>query len=286
MSLGPGVIVVGLARLLRAGFSAGLLFAASLLSYPVAGDEKPLLVFAAVSLQDALEPIAADFTRKTGQKTSFSFAGSGTLARQIAAGAPADLFIAADLDWVAWLQIQNLTLPETQRIIARNELVLAAPASGPASLAGQSADLGPDAVVAALKNFLATDKARLAVADPENVPAGRYARMALKALEAEIGPYAAYEKRFAIAANVRLATLLVATGEVPLGIIYRSDAIVEPRIKVVGLFNPESHADIVYPAVSTLQGAKRAHAFLDFLGEEAALMHIEAAGLLRPEKGR
>lgn len=277
------MIVVGITRLLKAGLAAGFLLAASLLPDPAKADEKPLLVFAAVSLRDALEPIAADFTQATGQKINFSFAGSGTLARQIAAGAPADIFIAADIDWVAWLKTQNLIVPITERIIARNALALAAPVSS-AQSDPASGPTDPDPAVTALREFLASDQSRLAVADPDNVPAGRYARSALKALEAAIGPYAMFEKRFAIAANVRLAALLVATGEVPLGILYRSDVVVEPRIKIVGIFEPETHADIVYPAVRTVHGAKRADAFLDFLAEPASVAHIEAAGLLSPAK--
>lgn len=242
-----------------------------------AEDEKPILVFAAVSLKDALEPIARAFETETGMTVEFSFAGTPTLARQIAAGAPADLFISADIDWATWLQAHNFIMPETQRIIAYNRLALIAPAE---SVIAQTPD-----IAAILQEWQARGRERIAVADPDNVPAGRYARSALKALEDRIGPYETLKERFAIAGNVRLALLLVARGEVPLGIVYRSDALIEPRVKIVGTFPPESHADIVYPAVRTLRGRPEADAFLAYLGSEMARMQLQKAGLSLPLKG-
>jgi len=244
---------------------------------PLRAEDKPILVFAAVSLKDALEPIAAEYERETGQKMTLAFAGTSTLARQIAAGAPADLFISADLDWVAWLKVQNLTMPETQRIIAYNQLALVAPNDSPYSQAQDIAEI--------LKDWQANSGARIAVSDPEHVPAGRYARSALKALASEIGPYEALEPRLVIAGNVRLASLLVARGEVPLGIVYHSDAVIEPRIKLVGIFPPESHADIVYPALRTLNGRKQADSFITYLGSETARKYLHKAGFSLPTRG-
>ena len=240
-------------------------------------DDKPLLIFAAISMKNALEPIARDFEKETGQKVVFSFAGTSTLARQIAAGAPADLFISADIDWVGWLQVQNLTLQETQRVVALNRLVLAAPIGSAFTSEQDISDI--------LIEWRNGGAERMAVADPEHVPAGRYARSALTALESEIGPYETLEKRFAIGGNVRLASLLVARKEVPLGIVYNSDTVIEPRIKRVGVFPAESHADIVYPAVRTVDGRAEADSFVTYLGREIAHKYLKDAGFSLPTRG-
>lgn len=243
----------------------------------VRAEDKPLLVFAAISMKNALEPIAADYEKETGQKITFSFAGTSTLARQIAAGAPADLFISADIDWVGWLQVQNLTLPETQRTIALNRLALAAPIDSKFSSQQDITEI--------LNEWRKGAVERIAVADPEYVPAGRYARSALMALEGEVGPYVALKKRFAIAGNVRIASLLVARKEVPLGIVYNSDTVIEPRIKLVGLFPPDSHADIVYPAVRIVEGRPEADSFVTYLGSAMAHKHFKDAGFSLPTRG-
>lgn len=243
----------------------------------IRAEDKPILVFAAISMKNALEPIAAGYEKKTGQKITFSFAGTSTLARQIAAGAPADLFISADIDWVGWLQVQNLTLPETQRTIAMNRLALAAPLDSPFSSEQDLTEI--------LNEWRKGGVTRIAVADPEYVPAGRYARSALMALESEIGAYAALEKRFAIAGNVRIASLLVARKEVPLGIVYNSDTVIEPRIKLVGLFPPDSHANIVYPAVRTVEGRPEADSFVTYLGSAMAHKYFKDAGFSLPTRG-
>lgn len=241
---------------------------------PVRADEKPLLVFAAISMKTALEPIIADYEKETGRKVTLSVAGSSTLARQIAAGAPADVFISADIDWATWLKTQNLTAPESQRIVARNQLALIVPKDAPLN-DGQK-------VTEILKAWLADKDGRIAVANPDHIPAGRYARTTLKKLEADIGPYKEIEKRMAITGNVRLASVLVGRGEVPLGIVYRSEAIIDPNIKLVGLFPSASHPDIVYPALRLLNGRSDADTFLDYLGSEPAKMHFVKAGLFVP----
>lgn len=247
------------------------------LSQSLRADEKPLLVFAAISMKNALEPIAVQFEKQTGLKVTFSFAGTSTLARQIAAGAPADLFISADIDWAGWLQVQNLTLPETQRTIATNRLALAAPVDSSFS--------DKQSISQILNAWRKSGAERMAVADPEHVPAGRYARSALMALESLVGSYASLEKRFAIAGNVRLASLLIARKEVPLGIVYNSDIVIEPGIKLVGLFPSESHADIVYPAVRPLDGRPEADLFIAYLGSKTAQKYLEEAGFSLPTRG-
>lgn len=242
---------------------------------PVQGDEKPLLVFAAISMKSALEPIIADYEKETGRKVTLSAAGSSTLARQIAAGAPVDVFISADIDWVTWLKTQNLIASESHRIVARNQLALVVPKDAPVNDGQKVAEV--------LKAWLVEKDSRIAVANPDHIPAGRYARTALKKLESEIGPYKEVEKRMAITGNVRLASVLVGRAEVPLGIVYRSEAVNDPNIKLVGLFPSDSHPDIVYPALRLLNGRSDAATFLDYLGSSSAKMHFVKAGLFVPK---
>lgn len=242
---------------------------------PTHAEEKPLLVFAAISMQPALEPIIADYEKETGRKVTLSTAASSTLARQIAAGAPADVFVSADIDWAMWLKTQNLIIPESLRIVARNQLALVVPNGAPVK-DGQKID-------EILNAWLAEKGSRIAVANPDHIPAGRYARTALKKLESQIGPYKEIEKRMAITSNVRLASVLVARAEVPLGIVYRSEAVINADIKLVGLFPNEAHPDIVYPALRLLNGRSGADAFLDYLGSASAKMHFVKAGLFVPK---
>ena len=242
---------------------------------PARADEKPLLVFAAISMKAALDPIIADYEKETGRKVTLSAAGSSTLARQIVAGAPVDVFISADVDWTMWLKTQNLIAPDSSRIVARNRLALVVPKDALVK-DGQK-------VVGILKAWLAEKDSRIAVADPDHIPAGRYARTALKKLENGIGPYKEVEKRMAITGNVRLASVLVGRAEVPFGIVYRSEAVNDPDIKLVGLFPNNSHPDIVYPAVKLLNGRSDADGFLDYLGSQSAKMHFVKAGLFVPK---
>ena len=264
-------------RLIILRLLLGLIVTLMPLTHLVRAEEKPLLIFAAISMKNALEPIAEEFERESGQKVTFSFAATSVLARQISEGAPADLFISADIDWAGWLQVQNLTMPETQQIIAMNRLALAAPQDSIFSKEQPLSEI--------LNDWRKAGDERIAVADPEHVPAGRYARSALMALEPEIGSYVALEKRFAITGNVRLASLLVARREVPLGIVYTSDFAIEPGIKLVGLFSSESHADIVYPAVRTTKGRAEVDKFLTYLGSETAKKFIQDAGFSLPSRG-
>lgn len=236
--------------------------------------EKPLLVFAAISMKAALEPIVEDYERETGRSVTLSLAGSSTLARQIAAGAPADVFISADIDWAIWLKTQNLTAPESRRVVARNQLALVVPQSSTVN-DGQR-------VTEVLKQWLHKDRGRIAVANPDHIPAGRYARATLKKLEGEIGPYENIEKRMAVTGNVRIASVLVGRGEVPLGIVYRSEAIIDPNIKLVGLFPSDTHPDIVYPALRLLHGRSEADTFLNYLESASAKRHFVKAGLFVP----
>ena len=191
-------------------------------------------MFAAASLTNALQDIDSSFDRKTGNAIGESFGSSSTLARQIEAGAPAQIFISADTKWMSYLAQKSLI--GAQKILLGNELALVAPADSP--LAQRAIDRAMDWL-----RLLGTD-GRLALGDPDHVPAGIYAKEALQRL----GAWRNLEPRLAPAEDVRGALALVERGEAPLGIVYVTDAHVSARVKIVGIFPAASHAPIVYPA--------------------------------------
>jgi len=214
----------------------------------------PLTVFGAASLTEALEEIGASYGEKTGTEVRFSFASSSTLARQVEAGAPADVVALASEDWADYLAERKLIDPASRISPVGNRLVLAAPAgstatlSDPPTAAEMLAALGPDG--------------RLAVGDPAHVPAGAYARQSLTAL----GLWDALEPHLALADNVRAALALVEHGEAPLGIVYDTDLRAAPGLRLVRALPDSSHAPITY-AFATVTGGNtgKAKAFLDFL---------------------
>ncbi|WP_430396677.1 molybdate ABC transporter substrate-binding protein [Ferrovibrio sp.] len=205
-----------------------------------------LLVFAAASLKNALDEInQGQAAGQAGVKVSY--AASSALARQVEAGAPADLFISADLDWMDYLQQRNLVRNATRTNLLGNRLSLIAPADSKAAIT-----LGSNANLAAL---LGPD-GRLAMGDMNAVPAGKYGKAALDALN--IWPQVA--NRVAQAENVRAALALVARGEAPLGIVYRTDAASEPKVRVVSDFPENTHPPIIYPAAALAGGKQEAAA--------------------------
>jgi molybdate transport system substrate-binding protein len=197
-------------------------------------------VFAAASLKEALDAAVKPFSDATGHKVVVSYAGSNALARQIEAGAPAAMFISADTDWVDYVQGKGLTLPETRRDLLTNDLVLIAPARSESKLA----------IAAGFALGDALGSGRLAIANPDAVPAGKYGKAALTAL----GAWRGVERKLAPAENVRAALLLVSRGEAPFGIVYRTDALADPGVRIVDTFPAGSHPPIVYPLV-LLKGA-------------------------------
>lgn len=247
------VVVCGSVRRLRLlCCGAFLLVAASGQSLAV-----DITVFAAASLKEALDANLKAFGADTRHQVRVSYAGSNALARQIEHGAPADLFISADEEWMEYLEARKLLVPGTRRNLVGNRLVLIAPAASPLKLA-----IAPNfALAAALGN------GRLALANPDNVPAGKYARAALT----QLGVWTAVEKTLTRSENVRASLVLVARGEVPLGIVYATDAAAEPRVRVVDIFAATLHLPIVYPA-ALLAGRKNPAtlALLDYLGGAAA----------------
>ena len=211
-----------------------------------------LIVFAAASLKDALDEVKAAYQHQKGQEAATSYAASSTLAKQIEAAAPADIFISADLDWMDYLAKRNLIKPETRTNLLGNRLVLIAPADSTVRLA-----IGPDFPLAK-----ALGNGRLAIADPTGVPAGKYGKAALEAL----GVWSSVADRLAPAENVRATLALVARGEAPLGIVYQTDAASDKTVKIIGAFPENTHPPIVYPiavvATSTNPGAPGYIAFL------------------------
>ncbi|HEY6862534.1 MAG TPA: molybdate ABC transporter substrate-binding protein [Burkholderiales bacterium] len=211
-----------------------------------------LTVFAAASLKDALDANVKAYQAKSGDRIAVSYAASSALAKQIEAGAPADLFLSADLDWMDYLEQRKLVRAGTRRNLLRNHLVLIAPAGS-----NLSVNIAPGFPVARLLGG-----GRLAMANPDSVPAGKYGKAALAAL----GVWKDVEPKVAAAENVRAALALVSRGEAPLGIVYRTDAAAEPRVEVVGTFPEDTHPPIVYPIAVTASGKPAAAAFEDWLG--------------------
>jgi molybdate transport system substrate-binding protein len=191
-----------------------------------------VLVFAASSTADALAEVNRNYADTGGTRIAVSAASSGMLARQIDNGAPADLFLSANTDWIEYLAARGQLAAKLRQPLLRNRLALVAPAASHAQL-----EIRPGmALVAALGG------GRLAISDPRYVPAGRYAKSALVSL----GVWEGVARRTAIGRSVRETLVLVGRGEVPLGIVYATDAAASDKVRIVGIFPPETHPPIVY----------------------------------------
>jgi molybdate transport system substrate-binding protein len=226
---------------------------------------RDVLVFAAASLKDALDDVSAQYRQQQNRGTTVSYAASPALARQIEAGAPADIFISADLDWMDYLAQRNLIRPSTRSNLLGNRIVLVAPASSTINVT-----IAPNFPLAQLLG----DR-RLAMADVASVPAGRYGKAALEAL----GVWNSVESRLAQAENVRAALLLVSRGEAALGIVYQTDAAADRNVRVVGTFPDNTHPPIIYPIALTANSANPdAQAFLDYIRSAAARPLFERQG--------
>ena len=214
-----------------------------------------LTVFAAASLGDVLNDIAQDWQDKQNSELRIVLAGSATLARQIEAAAPADIYLSANTDWMDWLEQGGHVVAESRVDVAANRLVLVTNDDQNRS----EAILDEDTIISEL---LGAD-GRLAIALPEAVPAGIYARQALTAL----GQWDDLVHRLAPTDNVRAALSLVALGEAPIGVVYQTDAIAEARVALAGVFPDTLHDPILYPAaiVATSDHRTNAQEFLDFL---------------------
>src|SRR5258708_3677916 len=211
--------------------SLGLLFGAALVlgagAGPAFAQVKEPLVFAAASLKNALDDIAAQWQRETGKKVAISYAASNTLIKQIEQGAPADLFISADLDWMDYGAQKNLIKPDTRSNLLGNLIVLVAPKDAAAAVT-----IAPGFDLAALLKG-----GRLAMGNVDAVPAGKYGKAALE----KLGAWTGVKDHIAQAETVRAALLLVSRGEAPLGIVYQTDAASDPGVQIVGTFPGNTH---------------------------------------------
>ena len=210
-----------------------------------------VLVFAAASLANVLTNLDQAFTARTGIRVTSSLAASSTLAKQVEAGAPADVYFSADLQWMDYLQQRGLLRPGSRHDVVGNTLVLIAPAASRLRVR-----IAPGFGLAKLLGG-----GHLAVADPDSVPAGIYGREALQ----ELGVWSSVAPRLVRAENVRAALEYVARGDAPLGIVYGTDALVEKQVRIVGVFPASSHAPIVYPVALTRRAGEGAARYLVFI---------------------
>ena len=284
-----------------AGAGILLLLFVGLFANRAAAQGRDVLVFAAASLKNALDDVNAEYQRQTGRKVVVSYASSPTLARQIEAAAPADVFMSADLDWMDYLAQRRLIKPETRRNLLGNRLVLVGPGEtrrgdspgetrrggtpgetrrgglGEAVGAPQlhTPQLQSDVTIRPgfpLANLLGGG--RLAMADPDAVPAGKYGKAALE----HLGVWSSVQTRIARAENVRAALALVSRGEAPFGIVYQTDAAADAKVKVVGFFPEDSHPPITYPIAAVAASTAPTAAYLEYLRSPAARPFFEKQG--------
>jgi molybdate transport system substrate-binding protein len=245
-----GAVVFGLAQ--------------SLAVDPAKAQSSDVVVFAAASLKNALDEINAAWTKETGRKAVISYASSPALAKQIEQSAPADLFISADLDWMDYVAERKLIKAETRGNLLGNRLVLVG-----------SKGSAPLAVKAGFDLSGALKGGKLAVANVDSVPAGKYGKAAME----KLGVWESVKDKLAQSENVRAALLLVSRGEAPLGIVYKTDAAADPNVSIVGEFPEETHPPIVYPAAITARSTHGdASAFLAFMRSPAAKALFEKQG--------
>lgn len=241
------------------------LFAPGCQSSKESQEAAPITVFAAASMAAAVEKISAEYTRQTGVKVYVNAAASSTLAKQIEAGAGADIFISADHDWMDYLAKKALVDAKSRTNLLSNRLVLVAGRDGPAIVRMES---GFD--------LAGSFDGRLAVGDPAHVPAGKYAKQTLIFM----GWWVAMEDRLAPAGDVRGALRLVESGQAPLGIVYSTDAAASNKVKVLGTFPPGSHNPVVYPAAKIIRATPEAAGFLKFLRGSVARDEFTSRGFV------
>ncbi len=248
---------------------AGLFVAFTILcgsaSPPAVAQDKSLTVFAAASMKNALDDVNAAYAAKTGVKVVASYAASSVLAKQIEQGAPADVFVSADTDWMDYATAKK-TINEPTRInLLGNSIVLIAPKDSSVN----NVTIGPGFDLAKLAGA-----GKIATGDVNSVPVGKYAKAALE----KLGAWDAAAPKFAMAESVRAALTLVARQEAVLGIVYSTDAKVEPGVKIVGTFPADSHPPIIYPVAATTTAKAEAAGYLAFLRSSAAKAIFEKYG--------
>ncbi len=237
-----------------------------LIAAPAAAQGADVIVFAAASLKNALDDVAAQWKTETGKSVAASYAASSALARQIESGAPADLFISADLAWMDYVEKAGQVAGGTRTSLLLNRIVLVAPKNSTVDL-----KIAPGFDLA---GALGAD-GRLAMANVDAVPAGKYGKAALE----KLGVWPAVEGRVAQAENVRAALLLVSRAEAPLGVVYRTDAAADASVRIVDTFPEDTHPQIVYPAARLKDSmSPDADAFLAYLRSPKAVQAFEKQG--------
>ena len=229
--------------------------------------DKSITVFAAASMKNALDDVDAAYTRKTGVKVVASYDASSALMKQIEAGAPADAFMSADLKWMDYGSQKKLIKDDTRVNLLGNQLVLIAP---------KDSKIDNVAIKPGFDLARLAGDGRIATGDVKAVPVGIYAQAALQ----KLGVWDAVEPKMAMTQNVRAALTLVARGEAPLGIVYSTDAKVEPGVKIVAAFPEDTHEPIVYPVVATVTGKPDVTSYLAFLRSGEAKAIFEKYGFV------
>ena len=223
-----------------------------------------VVVFAAASLKNALDAINAQWQKETGKSGKISYAASSALAKQMEQGAPAQMFISADLDWMDYVEKKNLIKPGSRSNLLGNRIVLIAPKDK-----AQPVDIKPGFDLAKVLG-----DGRLSMANVDSVPAGKYGKAALE----KLGVWASVSNKLAQAENVRAALLLVSRGEAPAGIVYQTDAASDSSVKIVGTFPEDTHPPIIYPVALTANASPDAAVFLAYIRSDKAKPLFEAQG--------
>src|SRR4051812_9328977 len=232
---------------------------------PAAAEDRTITVFAAASMKNALDEVDAAYTARTGVKFIVSYAASSVLARQIEQGAPADVFVSADTDWMDYA-ISKKTINEPTRVnLLGNSIVLIAP---------KESRLDNVAIAQGFDLAKLAGDGRIATGDVKSVPVGKYAKAALE----KLGAWQAAEPKFAMAESVRAALTLVSRGGAALGIVYSTDAKGDPGGKNVGTFPADSPPPIIYPVAATTTAKAETADFLAFLRSSAAKTILEKYG--------
>ncbi|HEV7317807.1 MAG TPA: molybdate ABC transporter substrate-binding protein [Ensifer sp.] len=243
----------------------GLAWAGSSVLPASAQAEEKVTVFAAASLKNALDAINAEWHKESGKETTVSYAASSALAKQVEQGAPADVFISADLAWMDYLAEKKLIKDDTRANLLGNRIVL---------VSGKQ-DAAPVEIKQGFDLAAVLGDGRLAMGAVDSVPAGKYGKAALE----KLGAWKAVEPKVAGAESVRAALLLVSRGEAPYGIVYQTDASADPGVKVVGTFPEDSHPPIIYPIAITAESkSPDAAAYIDFVKSAKAAALFEKQG--------
>jgi molybdate transport system substrate-binding protein len=232
---------------------------------PAAAEDKSITVFAAASMKNALDDVDAAYAAKTGVKIIASYAASSALAKQIEQGAPADIFVSADTDWMDYVASRKSINEGTRINLLGNSIVLIAP---------KDSAIGDVTISQGFDLAKLAGNGKIATGDVGAVPVGKYAKAALE----KLGAWQSAEPKFAMAESVRAALTLVARGEAALGIVYSTDAKVEPGVKIIGTFPADSHPPIIYPVAATTTAKPEAGSYLAFLRSSAAKAIFEKYG--------